>query len=187
MSAKKEMIGKKFGRLVVVSEVIGRKSPSGFVLYNCTCECGEVCEKIGAALRTGKTQSCGCYHKERVKYVGLSTRKSDWGERRVYKMIEQSAKKRGLDFTLSREYINELIKMNCYYCSSKPNNIFKNRDTIEPRPDYYYNGIDRIDSSVGYIKGNVRPSCFICNKMKSNYSEDVFLRHIKSIIKELGV
>ena len=31
---------------------------------------------------------------------------------------------------------------------------------------YLYNGIDRIDNKLGYIKGNMTPCCKICNHAK---------------------
>ena len=64
MGKKVEMIGKRFGRLLVISE--DKRDSSGTIHYKCLCDCGN--EKIikGYSLRCGLTQSCGCYHLECV-------------------------------------------------------------------------------------------------------------------------
>ena len=49
---------------------------------------------------------------------------------------------------------------------------------------YPYNiSIDRIDSSKGYIKGNIQLVCGIVNVMKSDSSEDEFLQLCKKIVE----
>jgi len=51
------------------------------------------------------------------------------------------------------------------------------------KEEYYYNGIDRIDSSKGYIKDNIRPCCGICNKAKRDLSDSVFKSWIERLIE----
>jgi hypothetical protein len=48
--------------------------------------------------------------------------------------------------------------------------------------DFRYNGIDRVDSSMGYVAGNVVPCCSTCNRMKLDHSYDDFIAHIKKIV-----
>ena len=43
------------------------------------------------------------------------------------------------------------------------------------------NGIDRLNSIIGYTIENCVPCCEKCNLMKSNYSENEFLDHIERI------
>ena len=45
----------------------------------------------------------------------------------------------------------------------------KTSDTI-----VYCNGIDRIDSSKGYVKGNVVTSCKYCNTAKNTMTQQEF-------------
>ena len=56
--------GERFGRLTVLR--IGTRSTSGR-RWVCRCDCGNIVEVRGAALRKGKTQSCGCLRVEKVK------------------------------------------------------------------------------------------------------------------------
>ena len=62
MGKKIDLTGKVYGRLVVVEEA-GRNS-KGKILWKCKCNCGNETIVIGENLKSGATQSCGCYRKE---------------------------------------------------------------------------------------------------------------------------
>lgn len=91
------------------------------------------------------------------------------------------ARKRNLVFDLSDEELDLIWSQNCYYCDEPPSNRM-----VAVRPDgkeevFVYSGIDRINSSVGYVPDNVRPCCKVCNRAKSDLSEEEFLRWVKKI------
>lgn len=50
-----------FGRLKVLS--LGENVNGGYK-WNCICNCGQMVSVDGAKLRSGHTQSCGCYNRE---------------------------------------------------------------------------------------------------------------------------
>lgn len=56
------LIGKRFGRLVVIEQI--GKNKHGHILWLCRCDCGQ--EKIirGGHLRDNKIKSCGCLNAE---------------------------------------------------------------------------------------------------------------------------
>ena len=58
--AAKRFIGKRFGKLVVVDQVIIDNS----VMYKCHCDCGNDTIVKGGNLTSGNTRSCGCLEKE---------------------------------------------------------------------------------------------------------------------------
>lgn len=60
------MIGKKFTRLTPIEVVFEKKK---HLIYKCQCDCGNVIEVAGYALRNGNTKSCGCIR--RPNLVGL--------------------------------------------------------------------------------------------------------------------
>lgn len=64
MSKQIPMIGKRFGRLVVIEE--GKKPKnSRQKFWVCRCDCGNITRPIfGSSLRLGRTKSCGCIHSE---------------------------------------------------------------------------------------------------------------------------
>lgn len=48
-------------------------------------------------------------------------------------------------------------------------------------PSFVYNGIDRVDNSVGYVLSNCVPCCSTCNRMKGTMSSEEFKEKIKLI------
>lgn len=71
-------------------------------------------------------------------------------EERIYKRSNHSSRSRNLDFDLDVIYIKMLIdsqKNKCMYSGIEFGDNFQDKLT--------YPTIDRIDSSKGYIKGNV--------------------------------
>lgn len=56
-------VGQKFGRLTAI-ERIGT-SQNHKALWRCRCDCGNEVVVIAGDIKSGRTQSCGCYHKDR--------------------------------------------------------------------------------------------------------------------------
>ena len=62
---ERDITGHRFGRLTAIRrDGVGDCWQAKWV---CRCDCGKIVEVRGAALRKGKTQSCGCLRVERVK------------------------------------------------------------------------------------------------------------------------
>lgn len=57
-----DVIGKRYGRLLVLEMAEPRKSPSGQSMrfVKCQCDCGNIVEKRLSALTSDMTKSCGC-------------------------------------------------------------------------------------------------------------------------------
>lgn len=66
MSARLDVISKRFGRLIVVSEAKPRTFACGARsrCVNAVCDCGNQTVVMLKHLRSGLTTSCGCFHKE---------------------------------------------------------------------------------------------------------------------------
>lgn len=70
---RKDLTGKKFGRLTVI-EMIYDKKQDGGTKCKCKCDCGNIITVLQRSLTYGSTVSCGCYQKERTIEVGTK----DW-------------------------------------------------------------------------------------------------------------
>lgn len=72
-----DLTGKTFGRLTVLGAHGMSKEGLNHVLWKCLCSCGNSKVILGPSLRNGKTNSCGCLHRERAAKLnykhGLST------------------------------------------------------------------------------------------------------------------
>jgi len=63
MSRRKDITNQRFGRLLVLRYL--RSDHRGEALWECRCECDEkIIEVVGGNLRSGHTQSCGCWMRE---------------------------------------------------------------------------------------------------------------------------
>ena len=74
-----------------------------------------------------------------------------------FSRAKQAAKRAKREWNISKEQYFELCDKPCEYCN----------DTMGPR-SRTGSGLDRKDSSIGYIIDNVVPCCIACNTLKSN-------------------
>jgi len=168
-SRSKDISGRKFGKLTAIN--IAHKSKHGNFWY-CKCDCGkEATIRIGHLI-SGRTVSCGCSYAD--YWDSMKDEMAKY--KAIYRNYKSSAQKRNLEFSLSFEEFYKLITQNCFYCNSSGNNVrkYKNEDVI-------YNGIDRVDNTIGYIMSNCVPCCAVCNRAKNKYSLDLFIEWINRI------
>lgn len=70
------MIGKSFGLLTVLERAPKRDDLSSrCIRYKCKCQCGNITEVDGNALRTNHTTSCGCTRKNSAPYTDLTNQR----------------------------------------------------------------------------------------------------------------
>ena len=176
----KDMSGEKFGRLTALNYV---RTDAG-TKWQCSCECGSTVTVGRHALISGATKSCGCLNIEVQKQKGTY-----YGETHlnlIFHYYKKSATKRKLDFNLTKDWMLELITKDCVYCATTP--------TIESAPYkrksingiIACHGIDRVDSSLGYIEGNMVPCCSRCNQIKMDMPLKDFITKVESIFLNLG-
>ena len=161
--------------LTVTSEAyrVRKSSKSSFRCVDCLCRCGNVTQVSLSRLGSGKAKSCGCLSRA-VMESNIS--KYEAGFRAVLRVYKYSAKERCFDFSLSRETFEKLTTSNCVYCGTTPCQ-FQTRFS-----DFKYNGIDRVDNTLGYTEDNCVTCCKICNRMKDTLTVEDFKEHIKTIL-----
>lgn len=161
--------------LTVISEPysVRKSSKSSFRCVDCLCACGNVAQVSLPRLGLGKAKSCGCLSRA-VMESNIS--KYEAGFRATLRVYKYAAKERGLDFSLSEDCFKELTQSQCTYCGQEPSQ-FQTRFS-----EFKYNGIDRVDNSLGYVEGNCVPCCKLCNRMKDVMSVEEFKGHVKPIL-----
>lgn len=151
MPAFLDLQGHKYGRLTVISrnENRGRQ-----VAWLCACDCGSTAVVIGAKLRSGHTQSCGCLQRERTSAAASLHKES------------------GSSGKMTKEYNTwTLMKRRCYRAESSDYHLYGGRgiQVCERwRHDYLaflrdmgraptpQHSLDRVDNSLGYSPDNCR-------------------------------
>lgn len=173
----KDMIGYVSGRLIVIAKA---KTRGKRAYWLCQCECGKQCEVMGKLLRNKMTQSCGCIQKERARTMGVKLAPGEASFNQVYAGYKREAELRNLAFEMSKERFREISKKDCFYCGAPPSNVhgyFRKYST----GSYVYNGVDRKDSFVGYVEGNIVPCCAVHNFMKKRMSAEDFIFYCKAV------
>lgn len=180
------LIGKRFGRLTVINDTVERKE-NGSIVWKCLCDCGNEKLVTTAALNSGSTQSCGCLYKETRKNFGnlVSERnKIEYqlaAKHELYSSYKYRAGQKNWEFNLTLAEFIIITSMNCHYCGVEPLQEVKSNKTFNG--NYQHNGIDRIDSSLGYSIENCVPCCEICNKAKRDLSYNDFINWINRLIE----
>lgn len=79
MNSNDEMIGKKYGKLTVLSKSKNKIVYGGHpkITYDCLCECGNIKRVTKDSLKRGNTKSCGCIHKETISKIGKLNKKNN--------------------------------------------------------------------------------------------------------------
>lgn len=190
---KNDIINKIFGRLTVLEYSSSKQRSKDYNkilrMYKCSCECGNICEKFGSDLRSGTVVSCGCFKKEIQLQIHTGAipvnRNPNGAQHSTAKKIWTSSYNDGISF----DDFFQLSQMNCYYCNSPPSNranSIKNcSNAWYDQGWWYYNGLDRIDSSKDHSIENVVTSCWQCNKSKGTMSKEDFNQWIKNVYNHL--
>lgn len=71
-----------------------------------------------------------------------------------------------------------MILSECFYCKKEKSNSRKDRLTNKL---LRYNGVDRLDNTLGYESDNTVACCSTCNYMKGTQSVSEFIDQVKLI------
>ena len=136
---------------------------------------------------------CGSHLRATLNYLNAPKhqpvgKKRDMSDYDYYVNQQQSwyargARRRGLEYNLTRDEFKTLIESNCHYCGTEPNTL--NHVSRVKDNEFYRNGIDRVDNSKGYISTNVVSCCKTCNIAKNNMGENEFYEWIDRIYNHI--
>jgi hypothetical protein len=175
-----DVTGQQFG-LLTATRPLTERSSSG-VLWECLCVCGTVVKMVLAELRRpqrGKRphlKSCGCARrgKRSVLYRGVGDLSGQ-----KWKNIENHASRRQLEFRLTIQDAWDLFLSQNKKCALtgiplilSPNDTRAGATTAS---------LDRLDSSRGYVLGNVQWVHVVINLMKQTLSNENFIAWCRAV------
>jgi len=91
---------------------------------------------------------------------------------RSYNQYKKRAKKKDIEFELTKNEFYDIISNSCYICGRECS-------------DSHCNGVDRFDNFIGYTNDNSRACCGECNNMKKDYDFYVFLNKLLQIYNKM--
>lgn len=176
-----DITNKTFGNLHVIGREFSNKRRRA--VWKCICGCGNECFYTTWEITSGHVLSCGCRYRKSKKMIEakIATPKNKTTgihaiETQIYNQCRKNASSKNREFALSKDEVIAIINKPCYYCGE-----FYTRQNRRTGVKFDINGIDRVDSSKGYIKGNCVPCCRTCNLAKNTMTVLEFRRWIAKV------
>lgn len=169
----------EFKNRSLTSQILLKIKARGFILLEAyqgidtkikiQCFCGKeiMCKPRGIA--QGERTSCGCKRgwklRQGTEFVNLT----------YFNNIKHHATNKNREFKITIDYISDLLVKQDFKCALSGINIecaYKDSHTAS---------LDRIDSSKGYIEGNVQWVHKVINDMKSNREDKLFIEYCRAV------
>ena len=171
------LVGKKFNSLLCIDFLKRDKHGVAWCLWK--CDCGNEIKSRAPDVVLGKKKSCRCllYRKGKENpnwngYEGITGN--------LWSQIKRGTKRktRILDLNITIEDVWDLYQFQNGMCALSGIKL----SLLSGHKDRNYTAsLDRIDSSKGYIKGNVQWVHKDINRMKQEFSAEKFLNLCKQI------
>lgn len=172
---------KEFDKLVVIGPGPSKRYKNGksYRTWECLCKCGKTVYPTTSKLKSGHTRSCGCL---RLKNISprLSKDHPAWKgcgdiSGSHWCRILANARHRKIEVSITIEYAWNLYLLQDRKCKLSGVPIDFSMSSKELVDGLLTASLDRIDSSKGYIEGNVQWVHRDVNYMKMNLLEDRFI------------
>lgn len=185
---KVDLIGRRFGKLVVQELTSGCRS--GSKLWRCLCDCGN--EKFVTTRHLNRNpknstvvRSCGCLNNNQKLgnnnpyFKGVGKISATYFNRHITKSSKKRSKNGSdIEVGVDIKYINNLFEKQGGLCAYTQDEL-----TLPTKWDDrdYTASIDRVDSSKGYVEGNIQFVHRHINIMKNVFSEPYFIEMCKKV------
>lgn len=183
----KNLLNKRFGKLRVVEHIgklgMGKKFRHR---WKCQCDCGGTVVTQSNHLLSGDTRSCGCLN---LRNGNNSPLFRGYGEipLNAYKHIKDTCNRygRNIPFDISIQYLWKLFLRQNRRCAITGVILDWSGSWAENRYSKTSKrtaSLDRIDSSKGYVKGNVQWVHKIINVMKNDMTAEEFHEWCQKVV-----
>lgn len=180
--SKYKLSGKKLNFLEVLEPIKVITTNGNLWRWRCKCICGKIIVKTAYALIHGTATSCGCRKlnigKKHKSYNGCEEITGDFVSK-----FRMGAKSRNLDFLINAEYMWNLWKDQNGICNLTGEKLTLPKVSRDRKCGNYTASLDRIDSSKGYIEGNVQWVHKDINRLKWDLSQDKLIELCEKIVK----
>jgi hypothetical protein len=167
------VLGEVYGEYVVCSEE--NLKVHNKIAFKVKCSCGKECIIPAKDLKSGIRKRCkSCA--SRITLANKPFVKKDYSRedylRTYLNRVEEGAEKRDIQFSLTLDYVIDLLEKQEYKCALSGLNI----DVLSRSgSEDFVASIDRINNDLGYYEGNIQWVHKDINRMKHIFSQDYFL------------
>jgi hypothetical protein len=170
-----DLTNQRVGQLTVIALDITKTNRSNGPYWLCQCDCGGSKSVSAGHIRRKAVKSCGCFDNpfahigdKHPRFLGIGELSGSH-----YAHIKDRAKKRSIEFNVSKEYLWALFLKQERKCALS--NLELSFRTIQKIADGTAS-LDRIDSTKGYVEGNVQWVHKNINLMKQSFTDEYFIQ-----------
>lgn len=170
-SKYKPIIGTKYNSWEVISSQLFTYEKSNTAGFLVKCKCGT--EKITPAydLVKGKSKHCSSCK----RYEGI-----DDFSKTLWSVIVKGARVRNMKLSITMEYAYKVLQDQSFKCALSGLDITLHKAYTLNR-EMQTASLDRIDSTKGYVEGNIQWLHKDVNIMKNKYSQEYFISICKAV------
>lgn len=176
----------KFGYYTLVNGEQEKRSKDHKVMVLVECSCGKREYKRKSHLLSGRCvscKSCSCKRTATHSKPPVNRKGCEGLSGTHYNSIKSGAKKRGLEFSVSPEYLWGMYDGKCSLTGESISLIpaIKNTNVDWSKITA---SLDRIDNTKGYVEGNVWWVHKDVNRLKNNYPLDVLYKWCELLLRK---
>ena len=186
-----DLTGKKFGKITVINfSHTQRRGKTRWIGYwNARCDCGNTLLVTSRSLKESKRLevSCGCVFINKLK-SNNGDRNPKWRGKgpipgKMFTSLKRGAKDRGIEFDITLDdMLNQLILQN-YTCALTGDEL--KFQTSSDKSKESTASLDRIDSTVGYVKGNIQWVLKSINRMKFDLPKNLLVELCQKVVNHV--
>ena len=194
---KYDLIGKRFHNFLVIRKYGKRLYKDGVyaIEWECLCDCKKIFIATSGSICSQNKRSCGC-----LNYRGIVPHRNSKQDPKIssynhlINSYKQRAKYSNIPWDITSKEAIELFQANCKYCGIEPTNTYNAYMTKEGKRSSQniervdsawikFNGIDRVDNTLGYLLSNCNSCCKTCNLAKHAMNYQDFLQWLNRLVK----
>lgn len=186
---KVNLLGKTFGTLTVICK--HSRTPPGHYKYLCKCECGKECIRTGTSLVRSKNSNCGngvcgiLRGKDNPCFRGVGEISAGWFLNKIIKSAsgdQSMGRTRPVkELTIDIGYLWDLFLKQDRKCALSGLNLTLPINETTKSYTASTASVDRIDSNIGYVPGNVQWVHKHINLMKNKLTQKYFIEMCKNV------
>lgn len=189
MSKRIDFSEKLIGDLKIISfSHSERKGKTRWVTYwKALCICGKEVKISSRSLKENDAPSCGCRFINILKNT-TGDRNPKWKGKgpipgKMFSSLKKGAETRGLEFDITLDDMLKQLVFQNYKCALTGDVLHFQKTSSSKGVKEANASLDRVDSSKGYVKGNIQWVLKSINRMKFDLPQELLIELCEKVTK----